>query len=273
MGTGGKWPQRMKISEESFTLMLKFLIAGHMKKLPAIRRKIEKQALEDASLLCALVLALVREVKESYPVPDAALQDFIDTFVSGGDFGLELQLQAAIQEKTSTFGPSEVPQLQVLAQQLVQCSDERVLGAGQTQVMAAQLEASEFQLMLDKLRFDTGAYGVWRTKCLDREASRYFQNLNYKAQRHQVANNAARSLLDFRHINRKLTFAALPKAPADAALEIHHLIEDHLRTVQQSHQLASVSDVVPRLHCARCSVCVWVTIQVYLTSLSQTALA
>ena len=76
----------MKISEESFTLMLKFLIAGHMKKLPAIRRKIEKQALEDASLLCALVLALVREVKESYPVPDAALQDFIDTFVSGGDF-------------------------------------------------------------------------------------------------------------------------------------------------------------------------------------------
>ena len=38
----GKWQSRLRITDESFTLMVRFLINGHMKKLAPSRRKLDK---------------------------------------------------------------------------------------------------------------------------------------------------------------------------------------------------------------------------------------
>lgn len=97
----------------------------------------------------------------------------------------------------------------------------------------------EFQLMLDKMKYDCSAYMVWRSKCLDRESARYFQLLAYKADRFKKANEAAASLFNPAHQNQKLTVAI-----AGDSLAITQLIEDERRVISAKHGLQSARDVV-----------------------------
>ena len=140
----GKWPQRLRVTPESFVLMIRFLINCHLAKMAAIRRKLDKQIMEDAAALCALVLSLAREVSEQYPIPEADLQTgFIDLFLAN-DFNLELQLHTAIAEKSANFGPADITHLQQLIAAHMASSSCRVASAaGATTVMAAQLEKQD----------------------------------------------------------------------------------------------------------------------------------
>lgn len=125
-GLSVKWARRLKTTDISFQLMLRFLIHGHSKKLPALRRKYDKHTLEEAAAMASLVIALGAEVQEVVPITEEKLgKDWTEHFVKG-DPNLEMELRVALQDKDDKFVPASINALKDLLSVQSAESDSRI---------------------------------------------------------------------------------------------------------------------------------------------------
>ena len=70
-GVSPKWARRLRATEPSFHLMLRFLVAANSKKLPVLRRKFDKSVMEETANMASLLMSLAGELEEEAPInPD-----------------------------------------------------------------------------------------------------------------------------------------------------------------------------------------------------------
>ena len=120
-------------------LMLQFLTKAHARKLPVLRRRLDKHTLEEASALSSTVVALKMEVIDQYPIaPEVLDKEFVADFLAG-DTNLELELQAVIQEKLPSFKPADLTHLQNIIHGHIASTNNRMQASASTVIQAGAL--------------------------------------------------------------------------------------------------------------------------------------
>ena len=189
------WARRLRVTAESFVVMVRFTIGSDQRKPVGARRKVDKTTLEDAAAMAAVVVNVVPEVRAatSLEVGPALAQAFQD-----GDATLELELGSALADKAPTWDPAtQLSVVQKLVQSHVERSNDRAAAeAEMVRVQAGALAEEEWKLFHRKVEFDVQAHAVWESRCSDREASAYYQTLHHRLNRQKRAEELAGQLLD-----------------------------------------------------------------------------
>lgn len=159
-----------------------------------------KQALGVESLGCSMLISAgissrqsKTNQKENCPTLLQVFKRWID-----GDVTLDLELQAALSEKTAQFAFAEITLLKALVQEHVASSEKKMVALGKTgpSIQAAQLERQAFELVLSNIAHDLNVYQVFFNRHQDRESSVYFQQVQHKQARKAAANDVAKKLCD-----------------------------------------------------------------------------
>ena len=237
-----KWNNRLQVTESGFCTMIRFITAAHGRKPAQIRRKYDKVAVEEALAMSQLTVSLIDEVCEAYPIDKEFMTKKVITelFISG-DMNLELELQAALQEKSEEHKPSDISAVNELVKAFVATKREHmesmVLDA--PTVTAGQLERQELDLLLKSIQFDIDAYKVWFTRSVDRESAVYYRSLQHRGNRINKARNIAKQLLSQGNANYRASFEELKDTT-----KTYKVIEAQISTIARMNQLANPTDVV-----------------------------
>jgi hypothetical protein len=184
----------MKITEESFHLMIRYLIAQYEQQPKQLQRKHDKSAIEDAASQCALMASALAEVLAEYPIDSQTMDDtFVKCFVEG-DMNLEVLLQSCIQEKKRGWKPIDLPPIADIIQAHSHKSGERVHKG--PMMAAAALEAEEYELFIKKANYDLQCHAVYSAHVSSHEHNIYMQRAKHRADRHKACVNKATALLD-----------------------------------------------------------------------------
>ena len=184
----------MTITEESFHLMIRYLIAQYEQQPKQLQRKHDKSAIEDAASQSALMASALAEVLAEYPIDSQTMDDtFVKCFVEG-DMNLEVLLQACIQEKKKGWKPIDLPPIADIIQAHSQKSGERVHKG--PMMAAAALEAEEYELFIKKANYDLQCHTVYAAHVSSHEGNIYMQRAKHRADRHKACVNKATALLD-----------------------------------------------------------------------------
>ena len=157
--------QRVKVTPESFLLMVTWQANQHAKKLPQLRRKLEKGAMEEASSICAYVLSLKRDCLAQHPIPEQDLQkQFIDVFAATVHQQLVLFVQSQIHTMASEVDLENVPLLGDIIQKHIKKTDIATTGLPKTELINAQIDKTEFLLVEQKLTSDCSALDTFERR-------------------------------------------------------------------------------------------------------------
>ena len=200
-----KWTRWLTVTNDSLKLMLQHVIRKHEDTNAAVRCKIQKQKLERASDMAALVSHIAEDVLEANPsLPrDQLWKTFIESFINN-EPNIVMALEDALTDQTPTF---DVMVLPVLNDMLLEfCKTAKDNGAAAPlmlnfRVEATELQQSEFNLWLMKARMDVESFIAWTKTMKDRETKNYYRRIQHNILRSKECLAAANSLLDPRHEN------------------------------------------------------------------------
>lgn len=149
------WSRRLTITEASFLLMVKWQSNMQKKKLPQMRRKADRAAMEEAASVCALVQSLYKEMLSEYPVkPEDLETNFMQPFLLGKDSNLLVALQGLLHTKPASSLCELLPVFEELVHNHVQKSDISLTGVSKTELINAEIEETEFKLFEKKFSSD-----------------------------------------------------------------------------------------------------------------------
>ena len=152
------WSRRLTITEASFLLMVKWQSNMQKKKLPQMRRKADRAAMEEAASVCALVQSLYKEMLSEYPVkPEDLETNFMQPFLLGQDSNLLVALQGLLHTKPASSLCELLPVFEELVHNHVQKSDISLTGVSKTELINAEIEETEFKLFEKKFSSDIDA--------------------------------------------------------------------------------------------------------------------
>ena len=107
------WSRRCAVTTESFLLMLKWQSKSQEKKLPQLRRKLDKVAMEEGAQLCAVLTSLQADLLASHPIQvDEWNKSIVEPFIEGSDMNLLLGLQSVLHAKPECPVVELLPQFQ-----------------------------------------------------------------------------------------------------------------------------------------------------------------
>ncbi len=164
---------------------------------PVARKRMPRADLDMLLTITALAWNLKEDIVTRYPLTSDLLQmEFLDRIRDDGN--LQLELESAVHDRSSTFRPEDISKLQGLLQERATmhapgCSATRL------DLDTAQLEEKTMQLDLERLRHDADAYRVWRDKCRAVEISQYYQVLEWRQKVQDQGRTFARKWLA-RHV-------------------------------------------------------------------------
>ena len=92
------WTQLMRVTEESFNIMCKYIVSQHDEKPAAIRSKLSKAQVEDTSQLAAVTSALATKLEVEHAMPPNVIDALLMSPVSEANSERCLELQAHIHE-------------------------------------------------------------------------------------------------------------------------------------------------------------------------------
>ena len=148
------WSARLTITTESFGLMVRWQAAEWSRKLPMMRRKLDKHHLEEGAQVAAFITSLKREVTSKYDIKDAAWDSAVtEPFLNGAEPNFVLALQGFLHSKPK-LDLDDVPLLSDLIRAHVSATDMAVCGAPKSELINAQIEKTEFVLFIQKLQAD-----------------------------------------------------------------------------------------------------------------------
>ena len=111
---------------------------------------------------------------------------------------MDLELQAALSEKTSKFSFPDITVFKELVQEHVASSEKKMAALGKTgpSIQVAQLERQAFDIAMANIAHDLNVYQVFFNRNLDRESAVYFQEIQHRQARKAAANDLAKKLCD-----------------------------------------------------------------------------
>ena len=231
-GVEKSWQKRLTVTHEGWRLFIRFVHCSQDRKPPVLRKKWEKDALEEALNMAQTLLSCCDEVTAQHPVPLADLEEKVISPFLEGNMSLELEIQAAMSEARASFQAGEVQVFKDLIAAAVTKRDDKMSALGAPQrITAGELEKQAFDLMLASCDHDCVAYINWRTKCQDRDAAMYFQQLQHTAKRHRQAKDLAESVLK-PGPNFALQFTVFEKKDA-ANIQAAILMQDNVAKMNQ----------------------------------------
>ena len=109
------WRARLKVTEESMSIMLKCQVDRHKKLSQTCSPgKLTKAKMEDNAEQAALVHSLVREVQAIVPITDDVLQEqFVRLYIEN-DPQVHLEISSVLASRGDDFKPQDLQVLKVL---------------------------------------------------------------------------------------------------------------------------------------------------------------
>ena len=115
-----------------------------------------------------------------------------------GDASLDLELQGALSDKSTTFQATEISLLKGLVQKHVADSERKRLALGRSgpTIQATELERQSFDIAVQTFQHDLQQYKIWLSRSRDREAALYYQELSHAQARKKQALQIAAGVMD-----------------------------------------------------------------------------
>lgn len=181
-GLTSTWNEVLRVSAESFELMVKMLNRQQIVKLPQLRRRLDKNQLVEQSELAAMVMWTAQTCLTDVPPLAPAVEAFKEACVSG-EHAVVLDMQGLLHEKKPGYSWRDVECLREAHSCHVTASDKQIMGRAVSEIEATKLEQSEYDLYVQKLLFDVAAFRVWKTKLQSTEIASYHFKLEHKRRR------------------------------------------------------------------------------------------
>ena len=145
--------------------MLKWQSKSQEKKLPQLRRKLDKVAMEEGAQLCAVLTSLQADLLATHPIQvDEWNKSIVEPFIEGSDMNLLLGLQSVLHAKPECPVVELLPQFQEMLTAHTHRSDIALTGLHKTELMNAEIDKTEFDLFLKKFEADLATYDVFARK-------------------------------------------------------------------------------------------------------------
>ena len=159
------WTRLLSVTDESFYLMVEWQAKTCERKSPHARRRIDKSSMEEASHISALLVGLKEEVARQYNVSDEVWEKtMMDPLLKHGDQNLILAMQDLIHTKPMKLELTEVYGIGDIVSQSVHATDSKCVGVPRTQILAGDIERSEFDLFVKKIGADIQAVQLYSQK-------------------------------------------------------------------------------------------------------------
>ena len=188
---------QLQVNDESFKLMVIWLVNKQLMKPENIRQPLNKAMLEEASQLCALVTAVKGRAMAAHPIKPEVMTDFVDQFLSGANHNLELELQAELQLKNNDFNPST--HATFIKEMVSKHTQEAAAAVGKSvvQVEAAALDRAQFELLETQLKYDFQVLSVYQKSMRSNTVAQYQAKRGWTVRRHQtICDNVESWLMD-----------------------------------------------------------------------------
>ena len=117
----------MRVTEESFNIMCKYIVSQHDEKPAAIRSKLTKAQVEDASQLAAVTSALAGILVSEHAMSADTVHEILVGPVCAAEQTLCCELQGHMQEKLFSFNVLSVQTLAEKIRQRQECMNEAAL--------------------------------------------------------------------------------------------------------------------------------------------------
>ena len=166
-------------------------IENHRRLIPKMRKKVEKQMMEQMAQHAAFVTAVADEIKEIIPIDaDVLSREWLDRWASG-EPGICLEVESALLNKAAYTDPREIRSIRSLIQQH---TENAPVASGPTLAME-QLESETFELKLKQVEYDLQAIRVAKAKRSTWKTQVYHKKLEYKMETWNQSENAAKHYL------------------------------------------------------------------------------
>ena len=167
-------------------------IENHRRLVPKMRKKVDKQMMEQMAQHAAFVTAVADEINQIIPIdPDVLKKEWLDRWATG-EPGICLEVESAMLNKASFTDPREIRSIRSLIQQH---SENAPVATGPTLAME-QLESETFELKLKQVEYDLQAIRVARAKRSTWKTQIYHKKLEYKMDTWIQSERAAKHYLN-----------------------------------------------------------------------------
>lgn len=189
------WSKRLTVTHEGWRLFVKYVHASQVRKTIGMRNKWDKSLLEETLNMCQCLWSCMEEIASSHPVSMEAMEKSIAQTFLDGDMSMDMEIQSVVTDAAASFVPAQLSFFKTIIATSLSKRDERLTAIGQgPSISPGQLEEQAFNLVMSALEHDVNSFQAWATKCDDREAARYLQQLQHDTKRHKQAKDLASSL-------------------------------------------------------------------------------
>ena len=194
-GLEKSWAKRLTVTHEGWRLFVRYVHESHMRKPAGMRKRWDKEMLEEALNLSQCITSCIEEATAQHPITMEAIETQVIAPFLDGNVTMELEVQALVSEAKASFQVAELSCFKELIATCLSKRDEKLtlLGHG-PKIAPGQLEEQAFELAMSSLDHDICSFMSWRTKCQDRDSALYFQQLQHTGKRHGQAKDMATAL-------------------------------------------------------------------------------
>ena len=199
------WTSRGRVTTAVLSDAIQYCIRSHERKLPALRQKYTKAALEEVWQILALMHAVCEELKADTDI--GALQEEWVEMLLGGDTRLEVELQTILHEKQNTLKPLDILSLKELLDKHRAPSANIEINLLEHKLAneTCDIFRSEYDLFVQKAKSDLEAFRLYVKKSHDRDTHNYHETLKWNLSRQLAAkHNTTSYLFDGPHARMKL---------------------------------------------------------------------
>jgi hypothetical protein len=188
---GKNWQARIRTCDESMDLMVQ-RAQNVMEKMPAyLRKKPELAHVEQLAERASACFHIGKELQTSVPIPTAVIEkEWLHAWATGSDH-IDVELQAALLEKSDSFQPINIPTLRKLV------DDFRFTTPVQQSVDQAEtIAVDEFNLLMKQLNYDVKVFQNWEKKCSSVHHAREYARHAHRLAQNKKCEQAATHFFD-----------------------------------------------------------------------------
>ena len=195
-GRSRKWAARLKVTEESFRLMVKRVQLAvenwrpELGKRPVYDVTYMEGVAEKAAALCGLAKEFCKEHPVDYDVVNAkVLKCWAE-----GDERIDMEVHAALLEKLEQFEVGlNMPCFKALLDDAI---FKAPVSSDQEKDLRDVLKRDEFDSLIKKLDCDTKVFQIWQSKCAGASVSRNHAKQEHLVKQHRKTLQAVENYVD-----------------------------------------------------------------------------
>ena len=163
---GEVWNKRLATTAESFTCMVQWQSHEAIKKLPQLRRKLDKLSIEESSQISALICSLRSQLLSEYDVTAADVdREIFFPFWRGDDSQLNMTAQGLLHTKPPKINLQDLPSIAEFIEAHVSKLEKSQFGMQKTAELMHHIEIVEIELIITKLLHDIDQFKNFLRRC------------------------------------------------------------------------------------------------------------